>query len=116
MALKQSVVASVRLVSASDTKQREVLTDKQFSRRFEGSVMQRTQKVLAQNDILQAEDIKNFFWVESDGPVRVTITGSNGGTPQECVSNGFIVWYGTVTGVLITQTEARENTVNLLWS
>lgn len=116
MALKQSVIATVRLVSASEIKEREVLAERQFASRFQGSEMRRVKKALAQNDTLEATNISDFFWVESNGPVQVTITGSNGGTPQTCVSNGFIVWYGAVASVLLTQLGAEENLVNLIWS
>ena len=65
---------------------------------------------------MEAQDEGNFFWVESEKPVQVTITGSNGGAPQVCTSNGFIVWYGALAGVLITQMDASENTVTLAWA
>jgi len=116
MALKQSVIATVSLLSATDIKEREVLTSKTFARRLTGSVLTKVKKVLAQNQTLEAQNVGNFFWVESEKPVQVTITGSNGGAPQVCTSNGFIVWYGALAGVLITQMDASENTVTLAWA
>lgn len=116
MALKQSIIASVNLVSASDIKDREVLANRVFGKRFEGNVLNRIKKALVKDDTINATPVADFFWLESESAVQVTITGSNGGDAQVCTCNGFMVWYGAVTGVLITQVEETSNTVNLVWS
>lgn len=115
MPLPSTFITDVQLMKVADNSKREVLGRKQWGRRFESDHLTRTDLVLEASESTDAMSPVDFFWIECSKPVLLQVR-ETAGLSQAITCNGFMVLYGAIDEIFVSNTGTEPVTVSLIFA